>query len=271
MLQGVHETFARALGGALSAFLQSEIQASVAQISVVPAGEFQNALVAPSCLIRMKLIPRDECTIVHLSPTIVFGLLEMLLGGKGAGPAEPEVRALTEIEWSLLEEVVRVIVRSLGESWQVFHQVEFKVESLENDPAMLPAQDPAQPLVLIRIAVEFTGRSGEIAIAVPQDFFDAATPVVPVRDPVEIAPPREDVERNLRLLENAFVDMEVTLDGPTMEFRELMTLKAGQVVRFNYPLGKPVQALVNGSLSLTGHVVSAKRKRAFQIEQLPNS
>ena len=145
MLQGVHEIFARALGTSLSTFLQSEIQADLAQISVVPAGEFQKTLRAPACLIRLRLVPRDECIVVQLSPPVVFGLLEKLLGGSGSG--EIQSRALTEIEWSLLEEVVRVIVRVLGEAWQVFHEVEFKVESLENDPAMLPAQDAAKPLV----------------------------------------------------------------------------------------------------------------------------
>lgn len=269
MLQGVHETFARSLGTALSTFLQSEIRADVAQISFLPAREFQKTLHAPACLIRLRLEPRDECMILQLSPAVVFGLLEMLLGGTG-GAGEPEIRALTEIEWSLLEEVVRVMAQTLGEAWQVFHAVEFKVESLENDPAMLPAQDPGEGLVWIRLAVGFARQNGELGIAIPKTFFESAVPAVCVKEPLPIAPPDEDVQRNLRLLEDASVDLEVSLDGPTMEFQELMALKPGQVVRFNYPLLKPVRARVNGSLGITGHVVSAGRKRAFQIEQLPN-
>ncbi len=269
MLQGVHESFARSLETALSTFLQSEIRTALDQMSFLTAGEFQKGLRAPACLIRMRLLPREDCVLVHLTPPVVFGLLEMLLGGSG-GTGEKESRALTEIEWSLLEEVVRVMVRALGEAWQPFHAVEFKVESLESDPAMLPANDPGQALVLVRIALGFAGESGEVSIAVPQEFFDSAAPAMTMKEAPQIAPPEEDVQRNLRLLEDAAVDLEVTLDGPTMEFRELMALKAGQVVRFNYPLGKPVQALVNGSLAISGHVVSSRRKRAFQIEQMPN-
>jgi flagellar motor switch protein FliM len=269
MLQGVHATFAQALGTALSTFLQTEIRAELAQVSVVPAGEFQKTLSAPSCLIKLRLTPRDESMVLHLSPPAVFGMLEMLLGGSG-GSGGVESRPLTEIEWSLLEEVVRVVVRVLGESWQVFHQVEFKVESLESDPAMLPLTDASQPLVWVRLALEFAGETGEIAIAVPQEFFAAAATPLALPEAPPVAVPEADVQRNLSLLEDASVDLEVTLDGPTMAFRELMALRAGQVVRFNYPLRKPLQASVNGSVTITGHVVSAGRKRAFQIEQLPN-
>jgi len=270
MLHGIHETFARSLGTSLSTFLQAEIQADLARLALVSASEFQKTLRAPACLVRMRLVPREECIVLQLSPPAVFGLLEMLLGGSGGGSGEPENRALTEIEWSLLEEVVSVLVRALGESWRVFHEVEFKVESLENDPAMLPALDAAQPVVWIQLSVQFAGQTGEIGIVVPQEFFDSAAPAAPAKTAPQIAAPEEDVQRNLSLLEDASVDLEVTLAGPTMEFRELMALKAGQVVRFNYPLRKPLQALLNGSLVITGHVVSAGRKRAFQVEQLPN-
>ena len=63
--------------------------------------------------------------------------------------------------------------------------------------------------------------------------------------------------------------LEVTLEGPTMAFEELMRLKAGQVITFDYPIQKPLRATVNGAAAMTGHIVSAMDKRAFQVERLP--
>ncbi len=77
--------------------------------------------------------------ILHLDCATALLMLEMLLGGKGI--LEPEPRELTEIEWSLLEEVIRVMVRALGEAWRVFHAVDFEVESLGSDPAFLNLPD----------------------------------------------------------------------------------------------------------------------------------
>ena len=65
------------------------------------------------------------------------------------------------------------------------------------------------------------------------------------------------------------VELEVSLRGPKLEFKELVALKPGQVLIFDYPLGQPVSASANGAVDLTGHIVSAGRKRAFQVAGLP--
>ena len=100
-------------------------------------------------------------------------------------------------------------------------------------------------------------------------FFAPADAQVPEKETRGIAPPEEDVQRNLELLTEAVVDLEVLLDGSTMMFGELAALQTGQVLTFDHALGKPVRAVVNGAIGMPGHVVSAGRKRAFQIEELP--
>ncbi len=124
------------LTASLSAFLQSEILASLGQIELVEAAEYRDTLSSPTCLITLKLYPRQEQMILRFDLPTVLALLELMLGGTGSSlPAAS--RELTEIEWSLLEEVVRVLVRALGEAWQPLFAVEFEVESLGSDPSVL--------------------------------------------------------------------------------------------------------------------------------------
>jgi len=114
-LRAVHERFAPALATAVSAFLRSDFQVSFEDLSIQTSGGFRSALPNPTCLMVFRLHPREERMYLHMNCATVFGLLEMLLGGKcGAEPAAS--RNLTEIEWSLLEEIVRVMVRPLGEA-----------------------------------------------------------------------------------------------------------------------------------------------------------
>jgi hypothetical protein len=42
------------------------------------------------------------------------------------------------------------------------------------------------------------------------------------------------------------------------------------VITFDYSLDRSLHGLVNGDVAVMGHVVSAGRKRAFQVEQLPH-
>ena len=267
LLRSIHEAFARDLSTGLSTFLQSEIVANLGEIGFLEAAEFRNALPSPSCLITLKLFPRQERMILHLPSSTVFGLLELLLGGTGTSLPEAS-RELTEIEWSLLEEVVRVLVRALGGAWQPVVAVEFEVESLSADPAALPFPDPALALVRVEFILQWGEQTGSFELAVSRALFEAVGPSDAQEAPIA-EPDPADFNRNIALLENAQVELEVRLQGPTLAVNEILALRAGQVITFDYSLQKSLHGLVNGDLAIMGHIVGAGRKRAFQVEQLP--
>lgn len=266
-LRSLHDTFAKSLSNVLSTFLQSEIQANLAGISVTTAGEFQNNLANPSCLIKLRLHPEQDRMILHLDSSTVLTLLDLLLGG--SGQPLPEPRELTEIEWSLLEEISRVMMRCLGESWQVVKPVEFVVESLSSDPSLTPCPDPALSVLRISFDLQLAEQAGHFEIAVPRSFFDALTPAQESQELVSEAPSQGDRERNARLLQDAEVELEVLLEGTHLSFRDLRALRQGQVVRFDHGLNQALRGVVNGDISLIGHVLSAGSKRAFQVEERP--
>jgi flagellar motor switch protein FliM len=268
LLRTVHEAFARDLSSALSTFLQSEMLASLGEITFIEAAAFRKTLSSPSCLITFKLFPRPERMVLHIDSSTVLGLLELLLGGTGSGPpAAP--RELTEIEWSLLEEVIRVLARTLGVAWQPVATVEFEVESLGSDPTALVFPDPPPALVRVGFTLQWGEQTGSFEVAVPRVLFEPVRP--PQEQPQASIPEPDPVDftRNLDLLQDALVDLEVRLQGPKLAITEILALKAGQVITFDYSLHKSLHGLVNGDLAIMGHIVSAGQKRAFQVERLP--
>jgi flagellar motor switch protein FliM len=265
-MRSANEAVARALDQGLSGCLQTETKVELRQIGLTTANNFRKELPTPACLIVCRLHPRTDRMILHLESATALTMLEMLLGG--TEPAKPAPREITEIEWSLLEEVIRLIVRALGEAWRVFHSVEFEVESLGSDPAFLSIPETGQPMARLRFGVQWAEERGSFELAVPQAFFDLSTDPPQSQELTNI-PEQVDLDRNFELLEEARVKLEVTLQGPTMAFEELVGLKTGQVITFDYPINDPLRATLNGTAAMTGHIVSARRKRAFQIERLP--
>jgi flagellar motor switch protein FliM len=265
-LRAVHERYAPSLATALSAFLRSDFQVSFEDLSIQTSGGFQAALPNPTCLMVFRLRPRDERMYLHMNCATVFGLLELLLGGK-CGPEPAASRNLTEIEWSLLEEIVRVMVRPLGEAWQAFATVEFEVESLVSEPELLATGDPHQPVIRVAFNLQSGELSGALEIAAPQSFFDAAGTAPEQKVSGDALEP--DVRQKLALLDEARISLEVRLDGPLLPVADLMNLKPGQVIKLNHPLDQPLRGVVNGALSMEGAVVGSGKKRAFQVAALP--
>jgi flagellar motor switch protein FliM len=273
-LRTVHERYATALATALSAFLRSDFQASLRDLSVQTRGGFQSTLPSPTCLMVFRLHPRNERMYLHLNCATVFGLMELLLGGK-SGPDPVNPRNLTEIEWSLLEEIVRVMMRPLGEAWQLFATVEFEVESLVSEPGLLerndPDQPPTQPMIRLELALEYGEQTGVLELVVPQSLFDAAGESEQKSQGEGSDPEarQKAVRQKMALLEDASVTLDVRLDGPLLPVADLMNLKRGQVIMLDYPLDQPLRGVVNGAVSLEGSVVSSGGKRAFHVAALP--
>jgi flagellar motor switch protein FliM len=261
-LRGIHEAFARGLETTLSALLQQELHVQLGAIGLVGSGEFQRQLQSPDCIIVLRLHPRPERMILHIGCSTALALLELLLGGSDDSPPAP--RELTEIEWSLLEEVVRAILLPLAEGWQGIAKIEFEVESRGSEPTLMQFPASAGPMVRIPVELAWADRTGTVVAAVPQEFFEGAEG----RNELPQASPQE-ADRNLGLLEDAAVDLEVVLRGPTLPFEQLVALTPGQVVTFDYPVNQPLEASLNGEVWMAGHVVSAGRKRAFQVARLP--
>jgi flagellar motor switch protein FliM len=266
LMRSANEAFTRALEQALSGSLQTETKVELTQAGLTTANKFRKELPTPTCLIVFRLHPRTDRMILHLECATALTMLEMLLGG--TEPTEPTPREITEIEWSLLEEVIRVMVRALGEAWRVFHSVEFEVEALGSDPALLSLPETGQPLARLMFGVQWPEARGSFELALPQAFFDLRTDSPQSQELTNI-PAQVDVDRNFELLAEARVNLEVTLQGPTMAFEELLGLKTGQVITFDYPIHEPLRATLNGAAAMTGHILSARQKRAFQIERLP--
>jgi flagellar motor switch protein FliM len=270
LMRSANDAFSRGLESGLSGCLQTETKVELKQTGLTTASLFRKDLPNPTCLIALRLHPRTDRMILHLDCATALIMLEMLLGGKEH--QKPAPRELTEIEWSLLEEVIRVMVRPMGEAWRAFHAVEFEVESLGSDPTFLNLPETGQPLARLSFGIQWGEPSSEIfgsfELVLPQEFFDLPVESTQSQELVRIPAPA-DVDRNFALLEDAKVKLEVTLQGPTLQFEELMGLKTGQVVTFDYPISNPLRATVNGAAPMTGHIVSARQKRAFQIERLP--
>ena len=51
-----------------------------------------------------------------------------------------------------------------------------------------------------------------------------------------------------------------------MSIANLLDLAEGNLLMFDYPVGREVDLSVNGALRYSGRIVAAGRRRAFQIE-----
>jgi len=264
----LHDTFVRNLVSSLSAYLRSYLTVNLVSVEQLSYAEFLDGLPSPTCIVSLGLSPYDGNGVMELNPSLVFPILEMLLGGTGKGSGNIQ-RDITEIEQKLLDGLFRIILHDLREAWKGVTAVDFTIEAMETEPQLLHLLAPNEAVVSIGVEVRIGESVGMMNIAMPsivikmmRQKFDQQWSVRKTH-----ANAAEQV-RVLRMLREGTLQLEARLEGPTVTIRDLLELSEGHLLMFDYPVERPVELLVNGTHKYSAQMVSTGRKRACQVEQI---
>ena len=263
----LHENFARNLASSLSAYLRAYVAVNLVSVEQVSFVEFTQILPSPTSLIALGLKPYDGSAVLELNPSLVFPILEMLLGGAGTSGKKME-REITEIEQSILDSMLRIILNDLRAAWSAVAAIEFSIEAHETEPQLLQFLAPTEAVVAISMEVRIGDSSGMMNIGIPSIVVKMLRQKFDQQWSVRKTQATEDEHaRMLRLIRPAIVRLDARLQGPKLGVQALLDLQEGDVLAFDYPVERPIDFAVNGRLKYQGEVVVTGRKRAFQIHE----
>lgn len=264
----LHENFARGLSSSLSAFLRAYVAVNLLSVEQLAFSEFVRSLPSPTSLVALGMKPYDGNSLLEINPSLVFPILEMLLGGDGQGSKHMD-REITEIEQSILEGLLRIMLQDLRTAWHTVAAIEFSIEGHETEPQLLQILAPNEAVVCITMEVRIGETTGTMNLGIPsilvkmlrQKFDQQWT----LRKTISA---ESEHERVLHLLRPARLSVDTRLEGSQMRVDTLLDLQEGDVVAFDYPINRPMVVTVNGELRYRGEVVSSGRKRALQVREL---
>ena len=262
----LHDTFVRNLVSSLSAYLRSYLTVNLVSVEQLSYSEFLDGLPSPTCMVSLGLSPYDGNGVLELNPSLVFPILEMLLGGTGKSSASIQ-RDITEIEQKLLDGLFRIILHDLREAWKGVTAVDFTIESMETEPQLLHILAPNEAVVAVGVELRIGESVGMMNIAMPsivikmmRQKFDQQWSVRKTH-----ASSAEQA-RVLRLLQNSNLTVEAILEGQTLRVRDLLDLKEGHLLTFDFPVERAVNLRINGAHKFQGQIVSTGKKRGCQVE-----
>lgn len=263
----LHENFARSLASSLSAYLRAYAVVNLVSVEQLSFVEFSQCLPSPSCIVSLGMKPYDGNALLELNPTLVFPILEMLLGGTGKSTGKLN-REVTEIEQSILEGIFRIILNDLRAAWQQVTAMQFSIESFETEPQLLHVLAPNEAVVAISMEVRIGDNAGMMNLGIPSIIIKMLRQKFDQQWSVRRTQATEDEHQRLfRLIKASQINMDARLQGPAVRVEDLLSIEQGQILAFDYPVENKLDLLVNGKLKFRGQVVTTGRKRAFHIEE----
>jgi flagellar motor switch protein FliM len=260
----LHEYFGRNFASSLSAYLRAFVDVSLASLEQVPYSAFIKSLPDPTLFASLGMRPLDGNIALELSPSLIFPMIDMILGGPGQ--ALSENRNLTEIEMNIIEGVVKLAMRDLGEAWRPITELDFFLEGKGTKAQMFQIVSPVETVVAVHLELKIGDNTGMMNLCIPSRVLKLLRSKF---DQQWNARPQKvsggEAERMIELLKPIAIPITVEIQSSRLTVDDLLKVSVGDVIELNKRVGDPILLCVCGVGKFLGRIVQRRGKKAFEI------
>jgi flagellar motor switch protein FliM len=269
-LEALHEGFGRNFGAALSGYLRTIIEVSVAHIEQLTYSEFIHSLPNPTCFNLLKAEQLDGQLCLEISPLIIYPIIDRLLGGSNADLFIPQ-RPLTQIEQRLVQRITDRATHHLSEAWSNLTPVTFSVNDFESNPQLVQIVPPNETVVVVGFELKMGNRAGTMSLCIPYNVIEPIMGVLAAQNwfSYQRKGGQDDHLRKLtRNVSNARVEMRAFLAQTSITLSELMALQVGDVITTDKASGRDVLIQIEGKNKFLGQVGQFRGARAVRVTRV---
>jgi flagellar motor switch protein FliM len=272
-LETLHEGFGRNFGAAISGYLRTIIEVSVAHIEQLTYSEFVHSLPNPTCFNLLKAEQLDGQLCLEISPLIIYPIIDRLLGGSNADLFIPQ-RPLTQIEQRLVQRITDRATQHLSEAWSNLTPVTFTVHDFESNPQLAQIVPPNETVVVIGFELKMGNRAGTMSLCIPYNVIEPIMGVLAAQNwfSYHRKGGQEDHARKLKTnIEGAPVEVRAFLAQTTITMNDLMSLAVGDCITTGRNCGAEVLVQVEGQNKFVGQIGQFRGTRAVRVTRKLNA
>ncbi len=269
-LEALHEGFGRNFGAALSGYLRTIIEVSVAHIEQLTYSEFIHSLPNPTCFNLLKSDQLDGQLCLEISPLIIYPIIDRLLGGSNADLFIPQ-RPLTQIEQRLVQRITDRATHHLSEAWSNLTPVTFELHDFESNPQLVQIVPPNETVVVVGFELKLGNRAGTMSLCIPYNVIEPIMGVLAAQNwfSYQKKGNQEDSQRKLgQTLSRAKVEARAILAQTTIKLSELLSLQVGDIITTEKNSTADVLLQVEGRNKFLGQLGQYRGSRAVRITRL---
>ena len=265
-LRILHEDFIRYLAARLAMFLRMECSLKMARLHTQSYAKFTEGLASPSHICLFKMDPLVGVGLLDVNPRLALTFVDRLLGGRGHSVKAE--RYLTEIEVSLLEDVLKIILEEWCSQWREDKELHHAIIGHESNGRFLQTSPRDSIVLALAIEVSFGDCSEQIQIGLPYYTIEPLVKSLQVRRQKDTAPVAAPAKAEWRdVYEHVQLPVRTEWNLPDMPLREIASLRVGDLLEVPLAIIDQTRILLNGipkfvgTVGLEGQQVAVKLNR----------
>jgi flagellar motor switch protein FliM len=266
--QALHEGFSREFGASLSGMLRAIVEVKLISVDQLTYSEFVFSLENPTCFNLLVSDGLQGHIILDLSPSIIFPIVDRLLGGgKESSPDYPS-RPLTEIELQLVSRITGQAIHALHNAWDNICKLGLRVLQVESNPQLVQIVPPNEVIVLISFEITMGEIRGIMNLCIPYNTIEPLAGKLSSDswsayqkkgvDPIQ----QMHLEAGVR---RAALKLIVHLAETTVSAKEVAQLAIGDVILTEHACREGASVLVDGRPLFQAYPGVLKGHKAIRV------
>ena len=265
-LEFIYEHYARLLSTTLPVYLRKNVQVTVASSETVVFSEFSNALSNPVILGVINFNPLPGSIIVDFATNLGFAVIDRMLGGQGE--ALKKGRDFSEIELTIIEKVLILLMQMMKEPWKNVVEIDPFLERIETNPQFAQIISPSDMIAIITLNIKIGDVEGLVNICLP--YFTVENIIDKLNTKSWFSSIKESSEEDFQqyvetMLRKVDVPVKVQLGSNQITVADFTNLQCGDIIRLNTRTDSELEVFVGNIKKFTALPGTNNDKYAVRV------
>lgn len=268
-LRQEHEQWNEKLSTFIALFLKAKTYTHIENFSICPYQTFIQKFSEPVYITVFNFSGFKDIGLCVVDSALSLSIVNRLLGGKGA--ESPQRRFLTEIEQTIINELILGCVQDWCQNWEQLPAVSVQLIGSENNTHFIPKNQKSFSLYLIvELSLEVEGKKeGNMFLALPCSLLD---PIVEAfhKEKGRLGPAVESETRCLWRESYSDIDLPVFAewDLPAYSIASILDWEPGSLLKLPMDILKNTQIKVQNTPKFVGEIGLTNQHISVQISKI---
>ena len=266
----IFENYARRLSTFLSGKLRVLCEVEVASIEEQSFSEFSNSVPSPAVIAIANMPPLQGNVMYEISPAIAYEMISRLFGGTGQD--NDSYKAFTEIELSILERMVRSMLKTMDDAWEKVLKLTTHLERIETSTQFAQIVENNEPIAIVTMNAVIGDVSDTINMCIPHIAVQPISKQLAMRkwyaDQIKSASQLMNSDVISKHLANTQLTLHTVFDDTKATVREILNLQVGDVIRIDHSIDQPITVKIEHIPKIKGVVGLHGSKYAVKVTEI---
>jgi len=266
-LQMMYENFARTTTTSLSAQLRTLVHVHVASVDQLTYEEFIRSIPSPTAMAVINMDPLKGSAVFEIDPAITFTIIDRLFGG--SGESTKISRELSDIETSVMENIIVRILSNLREAWANVIDLRPRLGDIETNPQFAQIVPPNDMVVLVTIETKVGVVEGMMNFCIPYITIEPIISKLSAQywySSIRKGATNENLNIIKERLDTIDITVKAELGTVEVSMDDLLSLKVGDLVMLpNSKINSPMKIKIGDRAKFTCQPGEVGNRMAVQV------